>query len=119
MRITTLLCAVSLLAYACGDSTSPVEGIPVSLTLLPSEFTLNAVGDTKDLTATVYDALGNVIDTTVQFEPSDPAIVTVTAAGSGEHRGCRRCADRYFTGRVGGRFIWMTEAWPAGSARLP
>ena len=81
LRIVTLVCAVSLLAYACGDSTSPVEGKPVSLTLLPSEFTLNAVGDTKDLTATVYDALGNVIDTTVQFEPSDPAIVTVTAAG--------------------------------------
>lgn len=81
LRITTLLCAVSLLAYACGDSTSPVEGKPVSLTLIPSEFTLNAVGDTKDLTATVYDALGNVIDTTVQFEPGDPAVVTVTAAG--------------------------------------
>lgn len=81
LRIITLVCAVSLLAYACGDSTSPVEGKPVSLTLIPSEFTLNAVGDTKDLTATVYDALGNVIDTTVQFEPSDPAIVTVTAAG--------------------------------------
>ncbi|MCH8144826.1 MAG: hypothetical protein IIA55_08930 [Gemmatimonadetes bacterium] len=49
LRIVTLVCAVSLLAYACGDSTSPVEGKPVSLTLLPSEFTLNAVGDTKDL----------------------------------------------------------------------
>lgn len=80
-RIITLVCAASLLAYACGDSTSPVDGKPVSLTLIPSEFTLNAVGDTKDLTATVYDALGNVIDTTVQFEPSDPAVVTVTAAG--------------------------------------
>ena len=49
LRIITLVCAVSLLAYACGDSTSPVEGRPVSLTLIPSEFTLNAVGDTKDL----------------------------------------------------------------------
>ena len=80
LRITTLVCTVSLLAYACGDSTSPVEGKPVSLTLIPSEFTLNAIGDTKDLKATVYDALGNVIDTTVQFEPSDPATVSVTAA---------------------------------------
>ena len=35
LRIVTLVCAVSLLAYACGDSTSPVEGKPVSLTLLP------------------------------------------------------------------------------------
>jgi len=81
LRIITLVCAASLLAYACGDSTSPLEGKPVSLTLLPSEFTLNAIGDTKDLTATVYDALGNVIDTTVLFEPSDQAIVTVTTTG--------------------------------------
>ena len=82
LGITTLLGAASLLAYACGDSTSPVEGKPVSLTLIPSEFTLNSIGDTKALTATVFDALGNVIDTTVQFEPSDPAIVIVSATGT-------------------------------------
>ena len=81
VRVATFVSAVSLSAYACGESTSPVAGIPVSLTLVPSTLSLDAIGDTKDLTATVYDAEGTVIDTTVLFEPSDPSIITVTAAG--------------------------------------
>ncbi len=81
LRTAAFLSAVSLMAYACGESTSPVTGTPASLTLVPSRLSLDAVGATEDLTATVYDPEGNVIDTTVQFEPSDPAIISVSAEG--------------------------------------
>ena len=57
-------------------------GIPASLTLVPSELTLDAIGASEALTATVYDAEGTVVDTTVLFEPSDPAIITVSATGT-------------------------------------
>jgi hypothetical protein len=82
LRIAAFVSAVSLLAYACGESTRPVGGQPASLTLVPSRVQLDAVGATEDLTATVYDAEGNVIDTTVQFEPSDPSVIAVSAGGT-------------------------------------
>ena len=82
VRVATFVSAVSLSAYACGESMSPVGGIPASLTLVPSTLTLDAIGATEALTATVFDAQGTVVDTTVLFEPSDPAIATVSATGT-------------------------------------
>ncbi len=82
VRVATFVSAVSLSAYACGEPTNLVAGIPASLTLVPSTLTLKAIGDSETLTATVYDAEGTVIVATVLFEPSDPSIITVSATGT-------------------------------------
>ncbi|MCH7716745.1 MAG: Ig-like domain-containing protein, partial [Gemmatimonadetes bacterium] len=71
----------SIFAYACGESTSPVEQVPASITLIPSTVTLNALGETQALTATVRDALGNVVDSAVTFQSSDQSVFTVDADG--------------------------------------
>ena len=48
----------------------------------PSELTLTALGDTVTLTATVYDAAGNVIaDADATWASSDPDVATVSANG--------------------------------------
>ena len=91
-RPALIVCGASLLAFACGESTSPLEQIPASITLVPSEITLTSLGDTETLTATVRDAVGNILDTTVTFESSDENVATidpngvVTAIGIGEAR---------------------------------
>ncbi len=48
----------------------------------PSELTFSALGDTATLTATVYDAVGNIIaDAEVNWASSDPEVATVAANG--------------------------------------
>lgn len=73
--------AAVVLAYACGESTSPVLDIPASLTLIPSVMTMTSLGETQTLNATVRDALGNELDSTVTFVSTASGIASVDAAG--------------------------------------
>jgi hypothetical protein len=68
---------LSLVAAACSDSTVPAE-----LTLGPETVRLLAIGATQQLTATVRDEEGDIIeDEPVTFSSSDEAVVTVDANG--------------------------------------
>ena len=80
-RLIGFVSTASILMFACGESTSPVEQVPASITLVPGKITFNALGETEQLTATVRDALGNVVDTTVVFESMDERVFTVDANG--------------------------------------
>ena len=78
LRVST----VSILGYGCGEGTSPVESVPAAITLIPAVVKINALGATEDLEVTVYDALGNEIDTTVTFASGDESVFTVSAGGT-------------------------------------
>ncbi|MCZ6916789.1 MAG: hypothetical protein O7I93_08435 [Gemmatimonadetes bacterium] len=80
-RIVMAGLAASAAGYACGG-TNPSENAPASVVLSPSSITLNAIGDTETLTATVRDALGNVVEATVEFSSTDIDIFTIAPSGT-------------------------------------
>jgi hypothetical protein len=77
IALGSCLLFLSLLASACSDSTVPFE-----LTLGPETVRLVAIGATQQLTATVRDEDGDVLeDEPIAFASSDEAVVTVDANG--------------------------------------
>jgi uncharacterized protein YjdB len=79
---TILLCGV-LLALACSYSTQPygstdkvaVQGVKVA----PQSIQLSAIGETKDLSATINPA--NATDKALSWESTDPAVASVDSNG--------------------------------------
>lgn len=84
-QIAALMIAVSSLVGACGYSpTNPsnaytgpvaVQGVKVT----PQQIQLSAIGETKDLVATIFPA--NATDQAVTWDSSDPKVVSVDAKG--------------------------------------
>jgi hypothetical protein len=71
----------AILIAGCGDSTGGNLAQPASLTLVPSTVSFEALTETEQLTATVRDALGNELNSTVEFLSSDNTVVSVNATG--------------------------------------
>ena len=77
IALGSCLSFLSLLTAACSDSTVPSE-----LTLGPETVRLVAIGATQQLTATVRDEDGDVLeDEPITFSSSDEAVATVNANG--------------------------------------
>lgn len=77
ITLGSCLLSLSLLSSGCSDSTVPTE-----LTLGPETVRLVAIGATQQLTATVRDEDGDVIeDEPITYSSSDEAVVTVNANG--------------------------------------
>lgn len=69
-------------AVACGGPSGPDLTQPASLTLIPAQATLDALGVTLAMAATARDALGNDLpDVALTWESSDQGVVSVDAAG--------------------------------------
>ena len=92
----TLLCALTLAAVAlaggCGDDPvdPPPTPVPTTITISPASATLQSLGETVELTATVQDQNGQTMTgVTVTWASQDNAVATVdgnglvTAAGNG------------------------------------
>ena len=90
MKFRRLIPVLLLGAVSCGGDksgggttpTQPVVPVATSITLSTSSVTLNSLGDTASLTATVKDQTGAVMSgQTVTWSSSDDAVVTVSTAG--------------------------------------
>lgn len=86
MLIVSLLCAAALGANACSDpsqtndpgpstNTVSVQGVRVT----PQVLQLSAIGETRQLSATVSPT--NATDQAVTWESTDPTVATVDATG--------------------------------------
>ena len=79
--------AASVLANACGDEEPPTEPppeipIPSSVSVSPSSATLQAIGETVQLTTTVRDQNGTTMsDAAVSWASIASSIATVSASG--------------------------------------
>jgi hypothetical protein len=70
-------------AAACGDSSGPDLTTPASLTLIPSQATIDALNATLVMTAAARDALGNDLpDVELAWQTSNNSVVSVDAAGT-------------------------------------
>ncbi len=83
---SAVLLAVASLLASCGDEepTAPplAEPVATSISVSPTDMTLDALGDTVRLTATVLDQRGQVmVGAAVTWSSSDEAVVAVDAAG--------------------------------------
>jgi hypothetical protein len=81
------LLAGSCLLISCGDSagTGPPEQEPpgpATMVVAPEQVTVNALGDTVQFTATVWDGEGRVLpDATLNWYSSDEAVATISETG--------------------------------------
>jgi hypothetical protein len=74
--------AMLLLLGACGDGiTDPPPGEATSLVIAPGALLIAEAGETRQLRAFAVDADGDSTEVAATFSSSDPAVVTVTAAG--------------------------------------
>ncbi len=84
---------------ASGDAAVTVEQVPAAVTLAPDSLAFSALGDTAELTATVTDANGHVIEgASVTWSSGDPAVASVGQDGSVSSTGNGRTA---ITARAG------------------
>ena len=82
-KVSSVVLAALALLVACGDSnTAPPPPVPTSLTISPETLSLDALGDTAQLTATVRDQVGQVIaGAVVAWASSDQAVATASPSG--------------------------------------
>ncbi|MBA3522209.1 MAG: Ig-like domain-containing protein, partial [Gemmatimonadales bacterium] len=74
------LLAFGLLLAGCGGGPEP--NVPTTITLDPAALDFAAVGETRQLAPTVLDQRGDPLEgTPVTWSSSDPAVITVDAAG--------------------------------------
>ncbi len=88
-RLMPLAAAATLLA-GCGkgiEPVTPVPGPPLSSLVISPEADTLRVGQSRLFTAVARDISGNVTSTTLGWSSSDPAVVTVNAAGSANAAG--------------------------------
>ena len=80
-RLVVALLAAAL-AAGCGDETvEPAPATPTTITVSPASVTLQSLGDTVRMTATVKDQYGQTIpDMAVTWSSSDPAVGNVDVA---------------------------------------
>jgi hypothetical protein len=80
-RSTVLLAAAAAVVAACGESGPPVP-VPTSISLSSSAVTLDALGATQTLTATVKDQSGQAMTgQTITWNAANTAIATVDGGG--------------------------------------
>jgi hypothetical protein len=80
-RSPVLVAAAAALIAACGESGPPVP-VPTSVSLSSTAITINALGATQQLTATVKDQNGQTMTgQTVTWSAIDPGIATVNTTG--------------------------------------
>ena len=86
-RLELATLAAAVLAIACGDEEPPTEpppevSIPSAVSVSPTSATLQAIGETVQLTAMVRDQNGRTMsDATVSWASNVPSIATVRASG--------------------------------------
>src|SRR5512134_3613634 len=84
-----LAAGLVVLAAACGGQDYE-PGVPARITVDTTEFTFEALGQTRQFAATVVDGGGDPVSATVAWSTTDPAILrvdqtgTATAMGPGE-----------------------------------
>jgi hypothetical protein len=72
---------VLLAAAGCGGDGQTDPSDVAEITLDATALILDAVGQTRQLTATTLDADGNTVDVAVEWTSDDPGIVTVEGDG--------------------------------------
>jgi hypothetical protein len=75
-----LLFALVVLAACGGGGGTPESGI-ARIEITPGTFLFTNVGEERQLSATAYDAQGNVVETTFNWTSSDASQMSVTADG--------------------------------------
>lgn len=78
IRRSLLTLAAALMAAACDDPTAPTPVADIDISPMPMMLT---VGETVQLTALPIAGNGLVLDRTVRWRSSAPAVATVDAAG--------------------------------------
>lgn len=103
-----------------GSPTVPESGIPVRVALSPSATTLNAVGETIQLTAMVLDQEGKpVSDVVVTWTSSNPSVVKVDDQGLATARTNGYVQITAGTGRVAASASIVVAQAPARIEVLP
>ncbi|MBV9108648.1 MAG: Ig-like domain-containing protein, partial [Gemmatimonadetes bacterium] len=82
-RSLAAIAGVAALLAACssGDSTGAGGNSVASVSVQPDPLTLS-VGDTTRLTAQALSSTGQALSTTITYQSANPAIATVSAAGT-------------------------------------
>jgi uncharacterized protein YjdB len=83
LSVGGLICGLSLALNSCSNPTRPDASTNkvavVGVRVTPQVVEFIAIGETRDLTATVSPA--NATDKTITWESTDPTVATVDAAG--------------------------------------
>ena len=69
--------SIATITFACAGEQGPDPGDPATVQVQASRDTLTALGDTVDLSSTVLNHAGDVLDVPVQWSSSAPAVVRV------------------------------------------
>jgi len=79
-RITLAATLVIVMVWACseGGTTNPPQPVPTTVTLSKTSVSLDALGATDQLTATVKDQSGDTMSTAVSWSSSDAGVATVS-----------------------------------------
>jgi len=81
-RFAILGAACAALVSACTKGTEPAASVPTTIVLSASTVSLNAIGASQPLTATVRDQNGKAItNAVVTWSSSNTAVATVSSTG--------------------------------------